>query len=72
MRWSETTTCIDLTCECGAYFQYAADIAFAGSIRCVACEQVWILSSILEVRRAREGNPLDSYRIEAAEVPIGD
>lgn len=69
MHWNETSTRIDLSCECGAYFQYRADVPCSGSVRCTACDQVWILSPVLEMRRARAGNPMDAFRIEAAEWP---
>lgn len=69
LDWKDTTTRIDLSCECGAFFHYDAAIAFAGSVKCTACGEVWILSPVVEARRARVGNPLDSYRVEAADLP---
>lgn len=69
LEWKDTTTRLDLNCECGACSHYDASFAFVGSVKCTACDEVWILSPVIEARRARIGNPLDSYRIEAADLP---
>jgi hypothetical protein len=59
VQWKGTELCADFRCACGA--QGHIDDGFAYTVRCGACDQVWVLPQTLKLVRVEDATERDGH-----------
>lgn len=57
IQWKGTDVCMDCFCTCGKGFHLHGEFAYA--VKCPYCQQVFEMSSVLEMRKLEDGETWD-------------
>jgi hypothetical protein len=64
IQWKGTDVCMDFHCECGQHYHIDAEFAYA--VKCVKCDAVWEMPSILFPRRVEASrSPVIKTEVDA-------